>query len=136
MRRGEIIKLRWKHVHLAEGYIDLPGSITKNGKPRIIPLTTRATRILQTQPQTSDFVFDTNANTYKLALRRAMLRAGCIELRGHDFRHESTSTMFEDTDLRANEIGHITGHTDPRMLERYYNKRPAEFVARFRKSFK
>jgi hypothetical protein len=41
------------------------------------------------------------------------------------------SRLFENTDLRANEIGHITGHTDPRMLERYYNKRPAELVKRF-----
>jgi len=38
--------------------------------------------------------------------------------------------------LRANEIGHITGHTDPRMLNRYYNLRPEEFVQRFRESFK
>jgi integrase len=33
MRRGEMLKLKWSHAHLAKGYLDLPGSITKNGKP-------------------------------------------------------------------------------------------------------
>ena len=33
------------------------------------------------------------------------------------------------------EIGDITGHTDPRMLQRYYNKRTSEFVQRFKASF-
>ena len=136
MRRGEMVKLRWKHVHLQQGYLELPASITKNRKPRIVPLTARAMRILATQPRCGESVFDTNANTVKLAFRRARERVGCVDLRVHDLRHEGTSRLFEKTDLRANEIGHVTGHTDPRMLERYYNKRPDEFVGRFRRSFK
>lgn len=136
MRRGEMVKLRWKHVHLRQGYLELPASITKNRKPRIVPLTTRALRILATQPHSGEFVFATNANTVKLAFKRARARVGSEDLRVHDLRHEGTSRLFEKTDLRANEIGHVTGHTDPRMLERYYNKRPDEFVGRFRRSFK
>ena len=136
MRRGEMVKLRWKHVHLLQGYLELPASITKNGKPRIVPLSLRALRILATQRRSSELVFDTNANTVKLAFKRARERAGCVDLRVHDLRHEGTSRLFERTDLRANEIGHVTGHPDPRMLERYYNKRPGEFVERFRTSFK
>lgn len=136
MRRGEMVKLGWKHVHLQQGYLELPASITKNGKPRIVPLTTRALRILATQPRCGEHVFATNANTVKLAFKRARARVGSEDLRLHDLRHEGTSRLFEKTDLRANEIGHVTGHTDPRMLERYYNKRPGEFVERFRRSYK
>lgn len=136
MRRGEMVNLRWSHVRLRQGYLELPGPITKNRKPRIVPLTTRALRILATQPHSGEFVFDTNANTVKLAFKRARERVGSEDLRVHDLRHEGTSRLFENTDLRANEIGHVTGHTDPRMLERYYNKRPGEFVERFRRSFK
>ena len=136
MRRGEMVKLRWKHVHLRQGYLELPASITKNRKARIVPLTTRALRILATQPHSGELVFDTNANTVKLAFKRARARVGSEDLSVHDLRHEGTSRLFEKTDLRANEIGHVTGHTDPRMLERYYNKRPDEFVGRFRRSFK
>ncbi len=136
LRRGEMVKLLWRHVHLRQGYLELPASITKNGKPRIVPLSVRALRILTTQPRSSELVFDTNANTVKLAFKRARARVGSCDLRLHDLRHEGTSRLFEKTDLRANEIGHVTGHTDPRMLERYYNKRPGEFVDRFRSSFK
>ena len=37
MRRRELLELQWQHVHLQEGYVDLPGNITKNRKPRIVP---------------------------------------------------------------------------------------------------
>lgn len=136
MRRGEMLKLQWSHTHLADGYLDLPGSITKNRKPRLVPLSLRALRILATQPRTGETVFDTNVNTVKLGFKRAFERAGCVDLRLHDLRHEATSRLFERTDLRETEIGHVTGHTDPRMLQRYYNKRPKEFVDRFNRSFK
>lgn len=97
MRCGEMVKLRWSHVHLSKGYLDLPGSITKNGKPRFVPLALRARRILATQPRTSEFVFATNVNAVKLAFRRALERARCDDLRLHDLRHEATSRLFEQT---------------------------------------
>jgi integrase len=136
MRRKELCQLAWAHVHLAQGYLLLPGTITKNGKPRIVPLSLRAMRILKTQPRKGELVFATRPNTIKMAFKRARERAASIDLRFHDLRHEATSSLFERTDLRANEIGQITGHTDARTLERYYNLRPQEFVQRFRKSFK
>ena len=135
MRRRELLELQWQHVHLQEGYVDLPGNITKNRKPRIVPLSLRAIRILQTQPQTSDFVFPFTMNTVKEAFKRARARADATDLRLHDLRHEATSRLFERTTLRVSEIGDITGHTDPRMLQRYYNKRTSEFVQRFKASF-
>lgn len=136
MRRKELCQLSWAHVHLAEGYLDLPGHITKNRKPRIVPLSLRALRILKTQPCQGELVFATNTNTIKKAFQRARERAASGDLRFHDLRHEATSNLFEVTNLRETEIGYVTGHTDPRMLQRYYNKRPKEFVQRFRESRK
>jgi integrase len=78
MRRGEMLKLEWSHAHLTKGYLDLLGSITKNGKPRLVPLSLRARRILATQPRTGDTVFATNINTVKLGFKRAFERAGCV----------------------------------------------------------
>ena len=136
MRRGEMCRLSWSHVHLKQGYLDLPWTLTKNKKPRIVPLSLRAQRILATQPRVGDLVFDTTINAVKLAFSRARTRVGSVDLRLHDLRHEATSRLFERTTLRENEIGYVTGHTDRRMLERYYNKRPEEFVGRFKDSFK
>ena len=116
MRRRELSLLRWSHVHLAKGYLDLPGPITKNKKQRLVPLTPRARRILATQPRVGELVFNVTTNMIMMAFGRARERVGSLDLRLHDLRHEATSRLFERTDLRATEIGSITGHTDPRML--------------------
>jgi len=136
LRRGELLHVRWSHVNLEVGILDLPASITKNKLPRLIPLTLRAWRILQTQPKVGDLVFGYKPDSVSQAWDRARKRACSPDLRLHDLRHEATSRLFERTTLRDSEIGSITGHTDPRMLQRYYNKRPEECVKRFHDSFR
>lgn len=136
LRRGELLKLQWDHVHLQDGYLYLPGTITKSQKSRIVPLTLRARRIVCTQPRVDDRVFPYSPSAVSQAWDRARQRAGSRDLRMHDLRHEATSRLFEQTTLRDTEIGSITGHSDPRMLQRYYNKRPKEFVERFHASFR
>jgi len=130
--------LEWSHLHLnhGNGYLMLPGSITKNKKPRMVPLTLRARRIIVSRPKVSTFIFATNENTIKMAFSRAKKRVHITDLRVHDLRQEGTSRLFEQTTRWAEEIGSITGHTDPRMLRCYYNMRPEEFVDRFVKSRK
>ena len=71
-----------------------------------------------------------------MAFLRAKKRVAIIDLRLHDLRHEATSRFFAQTTLCTEKIGPITGHTDPRMLQRYYNLRPEEFVERVAKSRK
>ena len=44
MRRGELLELRWEHVHLAKRIVHLP--LTKNGESRDVPLSRRATDTL------------------------------------------------------------------------------------------
>ena len=34
MRRGELLKLRWTHVELDRGYVDLPKETTKSSRCR------------------------------------------------------------------------------------------------------
>lgn len=135
MRRGELLKLRWEYVHLERGYLDLPGSITKNKKRRLVPLTLRALRILRTQPREGDRVFPITEDTLDQAFVRARQRAASMDLRFHDLRHEATSRLFERTTLRESEIGRVTGHQDPRTLQRYHHTRADDFVERFRASF-
>ena len=45
------------------------------------------------------------------------------DLHWHDFRHEAISRLFENTDLRDNEIQAISGHLTPAMLSRYTHLR-------------
>ena len=79
--------------------------------PRIVPLSLRAIRILQTQAQTSDFVFPFTVDMVKEAFKRARARADATDLRLHDLRHEATSRLFERTTLR--ESGSVTSRGTP-----------------------
>jgi hypothetical protein len=128
MRRGEMSKLRWAHVHLKEGYLNLPASITKNRCSRIVPLSLRARRILLTQPRTGELVFDTTVESIEAAHQHVMARIGAHDLRFHDLRHESTTRLVQETNLSPLQVGQITGHKDPRMLARYYNPSPEQIV--------
>lgn len=52
MRRGELLNLRWEHVHLERRVIFLP--ITKNGQSRYVPLSSRAVETIKKLPKSPD----------------------------------------------------------------------------------
>ena len=66
--------------------------------------------------------------TVKRAYIRAVRRAGIVNLRFHDLRHEATTRLFEKG-LNIMEVASITGHKDLRMLHRYTHLK-AEDLAR------
>jgi integrase len=134
MRRGEMAKLRWEYVHLDEGYLALPGAITKNKRGRVVPLTRRARRILLTQPRTNGLVFSATVESIETAHHFVIARSGAHDLRFHDLRHEATTRLVQGTTLPSLLIGQITGHRDPRMLARYYNPTPEQIVNMFNAS--
>lgn len=47
VRTGEAKKIRWEHVDLKHKVIRLPGSVTKNGKPRTLPLVAEVCKRLE-----------------------------------------------------------------------------------------
>jgi integrase len=49
MRKSEILKLTWNNVHLSQGYISLNN--TKNGESRDVPLSNKASNILEGLPK-------------------------------------------------------------------------------------
>jgi len=55
MRRGEIVNMRWENLDLEAGTLHIP--VTKNGHSRTIPLTSRATTLLQDLPRNDERVF-------------------------------------------------------------------------------
>ena len=133
MRRGEVAKLRWEHVHLDKGYLALPADITKARRKRIVPLSTRALRILKTQPKQGSMVF-ASAESIEAAYERVIARCGAYNLHFHDLRHEATTRLVHGGDLSQLAVGQITGHRDFRMLLRYYNPTPEQIVEAYRSS--
>ncbi len=138
MRQSEILGIRDKHVY--KNHIHLP--TTKNGKSRDVPLSTAAKELVSGH---SGKVFDTTASALKQSFKRGVLRArreylkDCaaanikpnedflVNLTFHDLRHEATSRLANL--LTMQELMKVIGHSDPRMVMRYYHPK-AEDIAK------
>lgn len=134
MRRGEIIKLTWEHIDLEKQTAHLPE--TKNGRPRTVPLSTRAVAILkglwpreEDEPvkEAAGRVFNMHPDFVSRAFREVCAKAGLKNLRLHDVRHEATSRLFEKG-LNSMEVASITGHETLQMLRRYTHLRAEDLA--------
>ncbi len=127
MRRSEILALTWDNINLERRVAFLP--LTKNGSSREVPLSDKAIQVLKEQlPYLTEQPFPINANTFRLAWDRLRSRAGLIDFRFHDLRHEAISRFFE-MGLSVPEVALISGHKDVKMLMRYTHLR-ADDLAR------
>ncbi|HEY9826494.1 MAG TPA: site-specific integrase [Stenomitos sp.] len=128
MRRGEILSLTWSNVDLNKRVARLVD--TKNGEGRSVPLTLKATALLQALPRSIDGrVFATTAEAVKLAFARAVERAKIDDLHFHDLRHEGVSRLFEKG-LNVMEVASISGHKTLQMLKRYTHLSSDQLLAK------
>lgn len=119
MRRGELLALRWEHVNLEARTAYLPTS--KNGWPRLVPLSSAAVAVLASLCRRSEgSVFSIAAQTTAAAFTRATTRACIKGLRFHDLRHTATSRMADKLP-NVIELAAVTGHRSLQMLKRYYH---------------
>lgn len=136
MRRGEMVGFGPEDLSLHRQVIRLDE--TKNGDPRVVPLSLAAVEVLRNLPETDkNGMFGVVPDSVTQAFGRALKRARtayegwCKEtghhphpkflkdLRLHDMRHEGTTRLFEDKGFNAPEVSAITGHKDLRSLKRY-----------------
>jgi len=128
MRRGEILSSRWEH--LDEGARTLTIPTTKTGRPRTIPLSSRALAILSSQRVAkTERPFPLTVNAFALSWKRLIEHSKLQDLHFHDLRHEAVSRFFE-MGLTVPEVALISGHRDPRMLFRYTHLRAEDVVAK------
>jgi integrase len=85
--------------------------------------------VINDMPRCAPTVFTISANALRLAWERLRRRAGVLELRFHDLRHEAVSRFFEKG-LNVPEVAMISGRRDPRMLFRYTDSKPEEVAAK------
>ena len=116
MRRSEILSLRWENLSDEQRIASLAD--TKNGTMRNVPLTLKAAHVVASLPGHSEMVFPTSDYAVRHAWDRLVRRAGIVDLRFHDLRHEAVSRFFE-MGLSVPEVALISGHKDYRMLARY-----------------
>ncbi|WP_186108517.1 tyrosine-type recombinase/integrase [Burkholderia gladioli] len=126
MRRGELLKLTWDRVDLERRTAYLP--ITKNGKSRTVPLSSKAVEILSFVPRTKDKrVFPISSMVVDSAWWRLCKRAGIEDFNFHDLRHMATTRLAKKLP-NVIELSAVTGHSNPKMLSRYYHTTPEELA--------
>lgn len=125
MRRGELLSARWDGLSLRDATIHLP--ITKNGFPRLVPLSPIALATISALPRSGDRILPITDNAARLAWGRIVKRAGVSDLHFHDLRHEAISRFFE-LGLSITEVATVSGHRDFRMLFRYTHPRASEIA--------
>jgi integrase len=119
MRQGEILALRWRHVHPRHCHLPM----TKNGHPRDVPLSSaaRALFALVTPGIPEQRVVPVTVGTFGAYFRDAVRGADIEDLHFHDTRREAlTRTARKLTEI---ELARASGHSSTRALMRYY--RPA-----------
>ncbi len=150
MRRGELCKLTWCMIDLKNGVAYLPGTITKNGQAREVPLSQLAIEVLQTMPRligdkpilgvrpdglTQAFI-RTQARARQVyedeckAAKRKPSQTFLANLRFHDLRHEATSRLAEI--FEPHELAKITGWKTLNMIMRYFHPRGVDLAQKLR----
>ncbi|MFZ2628571.1 MAG: site-specific integrase [Rugosibacter sp.] len=117
-RQGELLKMRWADADLTRRFILLRA--TKNGEDRAMPLSSAALAVLESLPRSIDGrIFPVTQSLVIQAWGHACKRAGLVDLRYHDLRHEALSRMAERGGLSVLELASVSGHKTLQMLKRY-----------------
>jgi len=127
MRKGEILKLEWQHVHHDRAFVHLPH--TKNGKSRDVPLSRAAIEIFNgLEPQDTGKVFTVSSDSFDQLFRKLKTKAGVEGFTFHDTRHTAVTRLASK--LSVLELARMVGHSDPRSLMWYYNATAEQLAAK------
>ena len=138
MRRSELLRMRKSHIDFGKRTLLIP--VTKNGKSRTIPLSTRAIKAIRGQLQIfsdpnvipiehDSLIFTFSLRMFRRTFDRIRDKLNMKDWKPHDMRHEATSRLFEKG-FSIVEVASITGHEDLKMLKRYTHLRAEDLVGR------
>lgn len=139
MRSAEISSLLRSQIDLDRRLVRLMD--TKNGSPRLVPLTRAAAGVLRSaldnplRPADTDLVFfgepgrDKKRKPYVFQKLWADIvqDLGFEDLHFHDLRHEAVSRLVE-AGMSDQEVAAISGHKSMQMLKRYTHLRTEDLV--------
>ena len=122
MRRSDLLSLTVADIDVERRAACLRTS--KNGRPRRVPLTTRALQVIAELVAAADPVdgrlLALTANALKIAFfRRVLPASGVADFHFHDLRHEAITRLAESGRFQLLQLQAISGHRDPRMVQRY-----------------
>lgn len=134
MRQGELLSLRWDDIDTAKRVAYLHAMKTKNGDGRAVPLSSRAVGLMKALPRPIDGrVIPLEKQGLHAVFKTACKRAGLIDYRWHDLRHEALSRLAARGDLSVLELAAISGHRAAgslRMLQVYVQLHASKLAAK------
>ncbi len=134
-RRSEVLGARWERIDIERRLLTVPAVSSKSGRPRYIPLSDAALRILQRVPRgESPWVFPSVVDPGKpvgdlrKAWARVKERAGIEgDLCLHQLRHTYASRLVGQG-RSLYEVGQLLGHASVGMTARYSHLAPQRLV--------
>ncbi len=125
-RRGEILKLEWRHVDLEKGIAFL--TETKNGRPRSValsdPVIAELKALYSRRNLVKPLVFASKTAFGRIDIKKgwmlAVQRAGITDYHFHDLRHQF-ATFAAGQGASNVELASAMGHRTLSMLLRYSN---------------
>jgi len=136
MRYSEIIHLHVEQLSLKDGIIFLED--TKNGEPRMVPLSPPAQAALRRfgvkTENPHERIFTYTYCGFQGSWQKFKAELGFKDFRFHDLRRECTSALIEAgwSDMA---VMSITGHKTAQMLKRYAHLRTRHLVAKLAGDF-
>lgn len=120
MRRGEIVKLQVKHLHLEDRYLSVIDGKTGD---RSVPLTNRAVEllrgVLKDEMAQDARLFPITPHSVSTAVRRARKKVELDDgVRLHQLRHTRITNVAKKG-LNQAQIMIVSGHRDVRSVQRY-----------------
>lgn len=128
MRAGEILQLGKGNCDLKKRVATVTHKMQHlTGKPRSIPLTRHAARLLAPLAGRDRFFTVDSDSLSSLFRKTAKVRLKIADLHFHDSRAEALTRLARRVDVLT--LSKISGHTDLRMLGAVYYRESAEDIA-------
>jgi integrase len=132
LRKGDLLKLAWGHVHLEKNYIELKTGKSRGRRTVLIPITSELRSLLESIPKLSPTVLTSSkkrpwtedgfgSSWWKTVQDAALGDAG---LRFHDFRGTAATNFFR-AGFTYREIAETLGWSEERverLIERYVKR--------------
>jgi integrase len=124
MRRGELLKLRWRDLDFMDGVITITAMNSKTARARRVAMTPRLRaeleRLRACAPSDPDVLVFGITDTVKQSFMSACKAAGVESFRFHDCRHTAITRLVQ-AGVSPMEVMKISGHTQHVTFARYVN---------------
>jgi integrase len=124
MRKGEILKIRWRDVKLETSEIFVSKEISKTGYDRSVGITSRLKteleKLWEMSPKNLNMIVFGIKMDFRKAFETARREAELEDFRFHDCRHTATTRMISSGSPHV-EVMKITGHKQLKTFLRYLN---------------